>query len=258
MKMEAIRRLGGTALSVSLIASYVFIGLEQAVAEEVTPSGSEVIVIVDGPNLIGLPADPALPSPPREDPPGATVPSEPAPSPGDTPIYNPGLEPRVPPIEAPREGQSPSPDFPVQVNPPAEPATNVGTPQQQSVAAPKPEAVETAEVSSKPTNDIQVVVAKPVLISTSMISISAPLSAGSTMITPAAKASLAKTAALVKTSSKSVSISVKTTGTSVSKATAQANAIVAELKKRGVSAVTVIKRVGNKTSVSVLVTKKKP
>ena len=55
-----------------------------------------------------------------------------------------------------------------------------------------------------------------------------------------------------------MSIAVTTTGTTVSKATAQANAIVAELKKSGVSAVTVIKRVGKKTSVSVLVTKKKP
>jgi hypothetical protein len=62
----------------------------------------------------------------------------------------------------------------------------------------------------------------------------------------------------VKKSNKPASIAVKTAGTTVAKATAQANAIVAELKKRGVSAVTVIKRVGNKTSVSVLVTKKKP
>jgi hypothetical protein len=81
---------------------------------------------------------------------------------------------------------------------------------------------------------------------------------GSTFITPAAKAALAKTATVVKTSNKAVSIAVNTTGTTVSKATAQANAIVAELKRSGVSAVTVIKRVGKKTSVSVLVTKKKP
>jgi dihydrodipicolinate synthase/N-acetylneuraminate lyase len=96
------------------------------------------------------------------------------------------------------------------------------------------------------------------LISAPLITVSAPMAIGSTSITPAAKTSLAKTAAVVKASKKAVSIAVNTTGTTVSKATAQANAIVAELKKSGVSAVTVTKRVGNKTSVSVLVTKKKP
>lgn len=78
------------------------------------------------------------------------------------------------------------------------------------------------------------------------------------VITPAVKATLSKTADAVKATSKPATITVKTVGTTIAKATAQANALVVELKKRGVSAVTVIKRVGKKTSVSVLVTKKKP
>jgi hypothetical protein len=88
--------------------------------------------------------------------------------------------------------------------------------------------------------------------------VSAPIALGSKVITPAAKATLAKMAGTVTSTGRPVIISVKTVGTTMAKATAQANAIVAELKKSGVSAVTGIKRVGNKTSVSVLVTKKKP
>jgi hypothetical protein len=84
----------------------------------------------------------------------------------------------------------------------------------------------------------------------------AQLPAGTKVITPAAKAALFKVADLVNFSGRSAVISVKTAGTTVAKATVQANALVVELKKRGVAAVTVIKRVGNKTSVSVLVTKK--
>ena len=103
-----------------------------------------------------------------------------------------------------------------------------------------------------------VLVSKPVLVAVPAMTYTMQLPAGSKVITPAAKATLAKTAEAVKASSKPASISVKTAGTTLAKATAQANALVAELKKRGVSAVTVIKRVGKKTSVSVLVTKKKP
>ena len=132
-----------------------------------------------------------------------------------------------------------------------EPAT-ISTPVQVSTPAP------TLPPEPTPPAEAIVLVSKPVLVAVPAMTYTMQLPAGSKVITPEAKATLAKTAEAVKASSKPASISVKTAGTTLAKATAQANALVAELKKRGVSAVTVIKRVGKKTSVSVLVTKKKP
>ena len=134
----------------------------------------------------------------------------------------------------------------------AQEPTTISTPVQVPTPAP------TLPPEPTPPAEAIVLVSKPVLAAVPAMTYTMQLPAGSKVITPAAKATLAKTAEAVKASSKPASISVKTAGTTLAKATAQANALVAELKKRGVSAVTVIKRVGKKTSVSVLVTKKKP
>jgi hypothetical protein len=134
----------------------------------------------------------------------------------------------------------------------AQEPTTISTPVQVPTPAP------TLPPEPTPPAAAIVLVSKPVLVAVPAMTYTMQLPAGSKVITPAAKATLAKTAEAVKASSKPASISVKTAGTTLAKATAQANALVAELKKRGVSAVTVIKRVGKKTSVSVLVTKKKP
>lgn len=246
MKRVKFLRLGGATLSVTLVTASILGVYQNASAQEGASANDESIVIIDGSELIGTPV-PLLPPPPREESPGANPPIEqpttdPTPEPTETPIYNWGAEPTTTPIQAPRE----------------DPIQRPEAPQKQADSQPASEVVVAAEASSKPKAEKPALVSKPVLISAPMITVSAPLATGSAAITPAAKASLAKTAEVVKTSSKPVSISVKTTGTTVSKATAQANAIVAELKKSGVAAVTVIKRVGNRTSVSVLVTKKKP
>ncbi|MBP7818736.1 MAG: hypothetical protein KA009_01595 [Rhodoluna sp.] len=134
----------------------------------------------------------------------------------------------------------------------AQEPTTISTPVQVPTPAP------TLPPEPTPPAAAIVLVSKPVLVAVPAMTYTMQLPAGSKVITPAAKATLAKTAEAVKASSKPASISVKTAGTTMAKATAQANALVAELRKRGVSAVTVIKRVGKKTSVSVLVTKKKP
>lgn len=134
----------------------------------------------------------------------------------------------------------------------AQEPTTISTPVQVSTPAP------TLLPEPTPPAEAIVLVSKPVLAAVPDMTYTMQLPAGSKVMTPAAKATLAKTAEAVKASSKPASISVKTAGTTLAKATAQANTLVAELKKRGVSAVTVIKRVGKKTSVSVLVTKKKP
>jgi hypothetical protein len=134
----------------------------------------------------------------------------------------------------------------------AQEPTTISTPVQVPTPAP------TLPPEPTPPAAAIVLVSKPVLVAVPAMTYTMQLPAGSKVLTPEAKATLAKTAEAVKASSKPASISVKTAGTTLAKATAQANALVAELKKRGVSAVIVIKRVGKKTSVSVLVTKKKP
>jgi hypothetical protein len=241
-----MRGLGGAAVVASLAAGFMLSGGHQASAEEVVSPGLESVPIFDGPALLPPPNDFGPAQPPREGLPN----SQPTPSPTETPIYNADPQPTTPPLQAPREEPRPVSDSQQPQNYPS-PATEVAQPAESTT---KP-AVE-APTIEPPTSETASVVAKPVLMSSPLITVSAPMPTGSTTITPAARISLAKTAATVKTSSRSVSIAVTTTGTTVSKATAQANVMVAQLKKNGVAAVTVIKRVGNKTSVSVLVTKK--
>lgn len=247
MKSSKFQRLGGATLAVTLVTASILVGHQIAVADEIANRSDAPVLIVDGPGLLEPPL-PQLPPPPREDSPSG----QPTPSPAETPIYNTDPEPTIPPVQAPRE----------------EPSRGSEEPQQQTSQPTVPEVSQTTELTSKPTVEAPAVdipkvetpavASKPVSISAPLTIVSAPMPTGRTTITPAARTSLAKTASEVKTFSKPVSIAVTTTGTTVSKATAQANAIVAELKKSGVSAVTVIKRVGKKTSVSVLVTKKKP
>ena len=247
MKKSEFHRFGGAALSVSLITASILVGYEIAGADEISFASDEETLIIEGPEFLP-PRVPLLPPPPREDSPSG----QPSPSPSETPIYNADPEPTTPPVQAPREEPSRGSDAPQQQTSPvsaSEVARPADFPSNPTVDAPTVDA---------PTTETPAVVSKPSVISAPLTIVNAPMATGSRTITPAARTSLVKTASAVKASSKPVSIAVTTTGTTVSKATAQANAIVAELKKSGVSAVTVIKRVGNKTSVSVLVTKKKP
>jgi hypothetical protein len=244
MKRNISHGLGGAVISATLIASFIAFGSELARADEPANPGAQEIVILDGPEVLGPPAEPVLPPPPRED-----APSLPTPAPSETPILNPGFEPQAPVIDAPRE----SPVQPVAVAP----IQISESTQQQTVPETTSATEANAELAVKPAVDANLVVSKPQVIALPPRVVSVPIAAGTLALTASAKATLAKTAAAVKASNGSISISVRTAGTTVARATAQANAMVAELKKRGVSAVTVIKRVGNKTSVSVLVTKKR-
>lgn len=242
MKNDKLRLLGGATLITSLAAVFMLAGTQQAFAEETVSSGQGEVAIFDGPEMLP-PSDGSLPSePPREGMPGPTPPRE------EPVLINPTLEPNPAPADPPREPQNPSPE--VNSSQTVSPAETVTTTSQEM-------AVSATQVPV-PAPEVAVPISKPALIAAPAMALTLQLPAGSKVLTPAAKATLSKTADAVKKSNKPASIAVKTTGTTIAKATAQANAIVSQLKKRGVSAVTVIKRVGNKTSVSVLVTKKKP
>jgi hypothetical protein len=242
MKNGKLRGLGGATLITSLVAVFMLAGTQQAFAEEPVSTGQGEVAIFDGPEMLP-PSDGSLPSePPREGMPGPTPPRE------EPVLINPTLEPNPAPPAPPRESEIPAPvSNSIQTVSPAE-----------TVTTPAQEVAVSATQVPAPVSEVAVPLSKPVLIAAPALAVTLQLPAGSKVLTPAAKATLSKTADAVKKSNKPASIAVKTAGTTVAKATAQANAIVAELKKRGVSAVTVIKRVGNKTSVSVLVTKKKP
>jgi hypothetical protein len=252
MKRKFKRGLGGVALVAAIVAGFMVPQGMIASAEEAVSPGLEDMPIFDGPGFLPPPNNFGPAQPPREGLPG----NQPSPEPSEIPIYNVPPEPTTPPIQGPHEEPiGGSTTLPL---PDSHPAPEVVQPAEPTS---KP-AVETPPVEAPKVDDPEpqtpAVVSKPVVISAPVITVSSPLAVGSKTITPAAKTSLAKTAATVKASNKPVSIAVKTTGTTVAKATAQAQAIVSELKKRGVAAVTVIKRVGKKTSVSILVTKKKP
>jgi len=250
MKRKSKRGLGGAAVTLTLLATSIVSGYQFAIAEEASTPGAQEIVILDGPGLLETPTDPVLPLPPREDPP-----TEP-------PVFNPGFEPSNPPGDAPREApvQTPTPtQTPGETSAPtpvANPTPDASPRASESI--PVQEVIETSGAETKTATEALVLVSKPLASPIPAKVVSAPIALGSKVIAPAAKATLAKMAGTVTSTGRPVIISVKTVGTTMAKATAQANAIVAELKKSGVSAVTVIKRVGNKTSVSVLVTKKKP
>lgn len=221
MKNGNIGGPGAATLLASIAAVCVFAGSQQAFAEEMTSAGVSDFQIYDGPALLPPPINfgPVMP-----------------------PVV-PVIPPAVPVPETP----------PLLVSVPADPPNQSSVPQPPQ-PSPSPTSAPTPTLLAE---DIAAS-SKPALISAPTMVYTIQLPAGSKVVTPAAKATLAKTAEAVKVSNKPASIAVKTAGTTVAKATAQAKAIVAELKKRGVSAVTVIKRVGKKTSVSVLVTKKKP
>lgn len=238
MKRNFKRGLGGVAVMVTLIATSTLSGYQFAIADETLVAGGQEIVILDGPGLLETPTDPVPPLPPRE---GA--PTEP-------PVFNPGLEPSNPPVDAPRE----PPAQTLTPTPVASPIVDSSPVPSEPV--PVQDAIETFGAETKPVTDASVPASQLLAISIPALKVSAPMALGSNLMTAAAKASLAKIASSVILTGRPTSISVKTSGTTTAKATAQAKAIVAELKKRGVAAFTVIKRVGNKTSVSVLVTKK--
>jgi hypothetical protein len=242
MKNDKLRGLGGATLITSLAAIFVLAGTQHAFAEEAVSTGQGEVAIFDGPEMLP-PSDGSLPSePPREGNPGHT------PNPQEPVLINPTLEPNPTPPTPPRESQNPAPEVnSIQTVSPAEPVTT-----------PAKELTVSATQVPAPVSEVAVPISKPALIAEPVMAVTLQLPAGSKVLTTAAKATLSKTADAVKKGNKPASIAIKTAGTTVAKATAQANAIVAELKKRGVSAVTVIKRVGTKTSVSVLVTKKKP
>ena len=252
MKRKFNRGLGGAAVTLTLIATSIVSGYQMALAEEASTPGAQEIVILDGPGLLETPTDPVLPLPPREDPP-----TEP-------PVFNPGFEPSNPPGDAPRETPIPTPTpTPAQIPTPAptETPAPVGNPTpdaspRASESIPVQEVIETSGAETKTATEAPVLVSKPLAIRMPAKVVSAPIALGSKVITPAARAAMAKMAGAVMSTGRPVSISVKTSGTTIAKATAQAKAIAAELRKKGVAAVTVLKRVGNKTSVSVLVTKK--
>ena len=256
MKRKFNRGLGGAAVTLTLIATSIVSCYQMALAEEVSTPGSQEIVILDGPGLLETPTDPAPPLPPREDPP-AEKPTE---TPTEPPVFNPGFEPSNPPGDAPRETpvQTPTPtQTPGETSAPtpvANPTPDASPRASESI--PVQEVIETSGAETKTATEAPVLVSKPLAISIPAKVVSAPIALGSAVITPSAKAALAKMAGAVMSTGRPVSISVKTSGTTIAKATAQAKAIAAELRKRGVAAVTVLKRVGNKTSVSVLVTKK--
>jgi hypothetical protein len=220
MKRTLKRGLGEAIATATLLATSILSGYQLARADEAPVSVAQEIVIFDGPGLLETPNDPVPAIPPRESPVEPQTPAQQDP----------------PPVTTPTPDSSPKP----------------------SDASPSQDIIETFGAETTTATDAPVLVSKPLVILIPAKSITLLMAPGSTLITADLKASLAKTASAVKATNRPVSISIKTAGTTLSKATAQANAIVAELKRRGVSAVTLIKRTGNKTLVSVLVTKTKP
>ena len=233
MKRVKVFGLGGAMIVASIASASLLAGTQAALAEELVSTDLGGFQIYDGPALTPPPINFGPVRPPIVQLP-------------EVPIVQIPETPQVT-IDAPLE--PPVPSMVVAAPIAQEPA---------SISRPVPTPAPTLPPEPTPPAAAIVLVSKPVLVAVPAMTYTMQLPAGSKVITPAAKATLAKTAEAVKASSKPASISVKTAGTTLAKATAQANALVAELKKRGVSAVTVIKRVGKKTSVSVLVTKKKP
>ena len=260
MKNKKLRVLGGATLITALASSFVVSGAHLAFADEAASTGSTgqgEVAIFDGPALLP-PTDRALPSePPREGAPGPTPPrEEPVPPQEEPAIPNPTTEPNSAPTDPPRESKNPTPvtSGSNQAADPVVSSIQTSSPAEEAAAAPKDD----AGSGTKPPVTVLAEMQKPALIPAPAMAFTLQLPAGSKVLNGAAKATLTKTVDAVKKSNKPASISIKTEGTTITKATAQANLIVTELKKRGVSAVTVIKRVGTKTVVSVLVTKKKP
>lgn len=110
------------------------------------------------------------------------------------------------------------------------------------------------QTGSKP-----VVVTPPAVtpVTTPAKPVQVPLKAGSTVITPTAQNTLAKTADSVTATNRTATIAVSTVGVTLTQATKQANTLVVQLRKLGVTATTKITRVAGKPVVTVVVTKKK-
>lgn len=169
-----------------------------------------------------------------------------------TPTASPTVTPT--PTETPNVTPSPTPSvepvYTIQERPVSQPTRPVEVPSVKEPVVKTP----TDETDSKP-----VVVTPPTVrpITTSAKPIQVPLKAGSTVITQAAQNTLAKTADSVTATNKPATIAVSTVGVTLTQATKQANTLVVQLKKLGVTATTKITRVAGKPVVTVVVTKKK-
>lgn len=159
------------------------------------------------------------------------------PTPTESPMVTPSPTPSVEPVYRIQEPPASPPTKPVEV--PSVKAPNVKTP--------------TEEAGSKP-----VIVTQPKVtpVATPAKPVQLPLKAGSTFITKEAQNTLAKTAETVTATNKPATIAVSLVGVTFTQATKQANVLVAQLRKLGVTATTKVTRVAGKSVVSVVVTKK--
>ena len=161
-----------------------------------------------------------------------------SPSPTESPMVTPSPTASVEPVYTIQEpSASPTPK-PVEV---------------PSVKAPDVK-IPTEETGSKPVNVTQ---PKVTQVATPAKPVQLPLKAGSTVITTAAQNTLAKTAETVTATNKPATIAVSSVGVTFTQATKQANALVAQLRRLGVTATTKVAWVAGKSVVSVVVTKKK-
>ena len=213
--------------------------------------------VIESPGWIDPTASlgPALP--PREDMPGVPVSVSPTPSapitdwstpsetPSETPLFNPSLDPMAPAVNGFLETQGPGVGNSVDRAPSSTTSSTLKT-------SPSPSA-SPSDVGKQPVAVADVPERPATMAATS---IKVPMKAGSTEVTSAAKAVLVTAVSLVKSNSNPVSIPVSTVGTSIAKATAQAASLVKELRRLGVAAITVLTRVGSKTTVSVVISKK--
>lgn len=173
-------------------------------------------------------------------------------------------DPTGPPLftPSPQPTNTPSPTVTATPTPTAEPVYTIQNPPVSTPTRPV-EVPSVKEPEVKPPTDQTgskpVVVTPPAVtpVTSTPKPVQVPLKAGSTVITRSVQNVLAKTADAVTATNKPATIAVNSVGVTLTQATRQANVLVAELKKLGVTAKTKVTRVAGKSVVTVVVSKKK-